>query len=816
MKLDDAVMELKDAVTAGDIPTPTQDLIDVIEKERMELQMAIDNAAPGVDTAAATELITSSNADLIRIRDKFASLTPPTETTGTTSSTGTTGTTTTGTTTGNNNNNNNNEGDGGNTGTTITRDGNQWKINLAGFSEAVHNLENDLLRGKQVWNHVLNTDARTGGETDEVYSIAVYGKATLDSEGNRIFDASDRMGFGAYVSDETSPDASCEDRICVGTSAYVPELDATGTNYLSGKSSTAGFAYYQGRVAAIKEEDGNNDSENTTYEADYESLKGTVSLSAYFDTSVSIGGSARLDNQTILLENIDLNESYQTDSDSNGRAIVNSGDNPGSWNAGFVHEGEWVVGDFDIEPSGTNKNNDYIRYKGAFGAVENKDGGEDGVLSLRPSLSGDLATSFSGSIDTGSQDEYTMAITEPGTLTITGVAFQNIQVLDADGGVISGTQGSWSGRIEQAILAKGPVTIRISGSTGAYEAVATFEYQRSTPPPYTLPSTMQEGSAASTVYARSETDTVQPNETYPALLASIQRTFGNSPGVSLNTGPHVASITPQTDGGADAVFMIGGRAVPLSFSKAQFQDLNWPDNVVWTRGGEVQAYDDCNDDCNENQLESIKLSRSRPLNQDYFKLAYWGYGPGGSSLAYDGELVYGARTSLDNPLRELTNNATATYSGYFNGRYLIDDGVSPSYATHRHHLWGELELMANFDTLKISGTVDSLHVRYPEGYDEDGNRNQLLDFVALPNSTSIRINEGDIASGRYLLHWEGVDTDPVNPLTRSARDFAGEMAGDFYGPNAEETAGVFNGSRDNNGTIESMFGVFGAQTAPLQ
>ena len=804
MKLDDAVMKLKDAVTDGDIPTPTQALIDKIEMEIRELQTAINSAASGVDTAAATALITSSSATLDTIRDRFASR-APTETTGTTSSTGTT--------TGNNNNNNN-EGDDGNTGTTITRDGNQWKINLAGFSEAVHNLENDLLRGKQVWNHVTNDDdTRTGGKIDEVYSIAVYGKATLDSEGNRIFDASDRMGFGAYVSDETSPDASCEDRICVDTSAYVPELDATGTNYLSRKSSTAGFAYYQGRVAAIKETDINNDA--NAYEAAYESLKGTVSLSAYFDTSVSIGGSARLDNQTILLENIDLNESYQTDSDSNGRAIINSGDNPGSWNAGFVHEGEWVVGDFDIEPSGTDKNNDYIRYKGAFGAVGKKDGGEDGVLSLRPSLSGDLATSFSGSIDTGSQDEYTIAITEPGTLTITGVAFQNIQVLDADGGVISGTQGSWSGRIEQAILAKGPVTIRISGTAGDYQAVATFGYQRSTPPPYTLPPTMQEGSA-STVYARSEADTVRPNKTYPALLASIQRTFGDNPDVSLNTGPHVASVTPKANGGADAVFMISGQAVPLSFSKAQFQDLNWPDNVVWTRGEEVQAYDACNDDCNENHLESINLSRSRPLNKDYFDLAYWGYSPGGSSLVYDGELVYGARTSLDNPLRELTNNATATYSGYFSGRYLIDDGVRPRYATHRHHLWGELELMANFDTLKISGTVDSLQVRYPEGYDKDGNRNQLLDFVALPNSTSIRINEGDIASGRYLLNWEVVDTDPVNPLTRSARDFAGEMAGDFYGPNAEETAGVFNGSRPNGEHTDYIFGVFGAQTAPLQ
>ena len=450
----------------------------------------------------------------------------------------------------------------------------------------------------------------------------------------------------------------------------------------------------------------------------------------------------------------------------------------------------------EVEPDDGNKNND----------------NEKTEITLNPSLSGTLATSFSGSIDSDdNQDEYTLTIEEPGTLTIsTGATGPNIRVFDADGKEIPGREGSWVVIIDQSILDKGPVTIRIfGGTTGDYEAIATFVSTSGAiriVQPRPIPSTMQEGSA-DIVYARSEADKVQAGTTYRTLSVAIDRTFGSNPGVVLSAAPdpHVASVTPQADGGADAVFMIGGQEVPVSFSRAKFRELEYPETLVRV---ESTVY----------QLENIGLSRSNPLNKDYFKLAYWYYAPDEESSRpfYDGELVYGARTSLDNPLTELTGGTTATYSGYFSGRNLPNDGERPRYATHRSHLWGELELSANFDTLKISGTVDNLHVRYPEGYDEEGNRNPLRDFVEWPKSTSIVIHEGDIARGRYVLRWEGVDTNPANPSITSAGGFSGNMAGDFYGPNAEETAGVFNGSRSDADGTDYVFGIFGAQTAPLQ
>ena len=139
---------------------------------------------------------------------------------------------------------------------------------------------------------------------------------------------------------------------------------------------------------------------------------------------------------------------------------------------------------------------------------------------------------------------------------------------------------------------------------------------------------------------------------------------------------------------------------------------------------------------------------------------------------------------------------------------MANDGNTPLWRTHRHSLWGRLKLTADFDNLTISGAVNDLEIRAPQ---DEGNQ-----WQELPDTTSVTIAESPIVQGRYITTWTGQDTDADNPMDTSARGFSGQMVGDFYGPNAEETAGVFNGSRDNNGTSESMYGVFGAQTAPLQ
>ena len=211
----------------------------------------------------------------------------------------------------------------------------------------------------------------------DIYSIAVYGKSKDDNAND--FDDEDRMGFGAWVEDSG---------IVVGNTNSVPALiagvaasgddPATGRMYLDAKTGTA---TYNGRVAAIVE----------SVNAGHYPTGGTVDLNADFGNDM-IGGSIRLREGTrILLPDSSITSSHEVTGtamlDRGGATTTGdvNGANTGTWNARFVHEGRWIVGDFDLEPYGTDKtiadDNEtpgddtddfalYQRYKGAFGAVE--------------------------------------------------------------------------------------------------------------------------------------------------------------------------------------------------------------------------------------------------------------------------------------------------------------------------------------------------------------------------------------------------------------------------------------------------------------
>ena len=296
---------------------------------------------------------------------------------------------------------------------------------------------------------------------------------------------------------------------------------------------------------------------------------------------------------------------------------------------------------------------------------------------------------------------------------------------------------------------------------------------------------------------------------FGTVTSSFVRTYGDTPSVSLpdSSGPHVASVTPMTDDAHDVVFMVNGKEVPISFTGAELSS-DFPKNTKTTEGtifepgGDLDGY--------QAGTEEGFLHRDNPLDKDYYSLAYWGVylRDAPNYPDYNGYVVFGPRT---NPASFPT---TASYSGYFLGSYMANDGDTPLWRTHRHNLWGQLKLTADFDNLMISGTVDDMSMQAPE--DEGDPENRGGRWTELPDTTSITIAKSPIVQGRYITTWTGQDTNANNSMDTSARGFSGQMVGDFYGPNAEETAGVFNGSRDNNGTSESMYGVFGAQTAPLQ
>ena len=345
-----AVDELNAAVTAGNIDTPTQALIDAIDSEIRELQTAITNVADGVDTTAATTALNTAMTTRGTINTRFVNLPDPDDSPA--------------------------RSTGNLAGVTITRDATTdpqnpvWKITIPGFNNAVHELPDADLSAIHSWNSITSDDTddtRTGGSAGDVYAIAVYGKLR-DNNGTPEFDGNDRMGFGAWVNNGS---------IEVDNTDYVPTLidgvgdgPAIGRMYLDAKTGTA---TYEGRVAAIVE---------SVDAGGHYPTGGTVDLSADFGTNM-IGGMINLGDGTgILLPDVSITSSHEVTGTAmlnRGRATTTgdvNGANTGTWNARFVHEGRWIVGDFDLEPYGTDKTiadqgfDLYQRYKGAFGAVE--------------------------------------------------------------------------------------------------------------------------------------------------------------------------------------------------------------------------------------------------------------------------------------------------------------------------------------------------------------------------------------------------------------------------------------------------------------
>ncbi len=358
-----AVMELEAAVMAGNIDTPTQALIDAIDREIRELQAAIDNAAEGVDTTAAARALTTARTTRGTINTRFDNLPDPNAMLANRPTTEI-------------------EYD------ATANDGNgRWTIDISsGLGGASHEVTVGLTHG---WISVtsdtpLVTKTGAATEIDEIYAIAVYGKSKDDDAND--FDDEDRMGFGAWVSNSG---------IVVGNTSSVPPLidgvaasgddPATGRVYLDAKlAGTTGTATYTGDVAGITESDG--DIGNNVYDPQYVPWIGAVELTANLANNTldgSITGKVGNPIPTDIAFEGGVISNYM----ASGNINNGQGEDSGDWNARFVHQGRWIVGDFDYQPNGTDTTFNlkteadstadpdpagftYIRHRGAFGAVE--------------------------------------------------------------------------------------------------------------------------------------------------------------------------------------------------------------------------------------------------------------------------------------------------------------------------------------------------------------------------------------------------------------------------------------------------------------
>ena len=163
----------------------------------------------------------------------------------------------------------------------------------------------------------------------------------------------------------------------------------------------------------------------------------------------------------------------------------------------------------------------------------------------------------------------------------------------------------------------------------------------------------------------------------------------------------------------------------------------------------------------------------------------------GGQLSEPGEptvrfrLVFGLRTPPDG-----VPAGTATYEGWMSAHSW---SASDSSNSARQRVWGDLDLVADFDAASLTGRIDEIRGTMPGAAGSTR--------AAWPD-TGLDIDNGKIVNGQFTATLTGYDTsDDMTPQS-SFDGFAGDLVGEFYGPSGEELGGVLTAVREAAGTAD--------------
>ena len=125
----------------------------------------------------------------------------------------------------------------------------------------------------------------------------------------------------------------------------------------------------------------------------------------------------------------------------------------------------------------------------------------------------------------------------------------------------------------------------------------------------------------------------------------------------------------------------------------------------------------------------------------------------------------------------------ADYSGRFGGdAYQSDD---PNSSTSRARFRGDMTLTADFDNRSVSGRFHDMEVREPDETAWEAE------------------DDGDVMIRNGTISTDGISADLQG--TGELAGFTGDLNGLFYGPDAGEVAGVFEGTYVNNDEDEVVY-----------
>ena len=284
------------------------------------------------------------------------------------------------------------------------------------------------------------------------------------------------------------------------------------------------------------------------------------------------------------------------------------------------------------------------------------------------------------------------------------------------------------------------------------------------------------------VYAESNADTLANllpggKITFSPLSVVIWRNYIGSDHGSALPDPgtaYVKSLSSDGKGGFRVNFVIDGNEsrshLPASLFSADIFRGSALDNrlVPYSLWSWTDSFDADPD-------EPAATDRTDGASYyDYFDINGWQAG-GAIVGNFRGFMTYGVRTLPQN-----LPPGSATYEGILQAEVWSADNWQWG---SRTSLEGNIRLEVNFDEGAFTGRVDELRVRVR------GARG----FEPLPEGNSFDIANSSIDEARMVTEWVGVDPNGGVALLETIRGFKGTLAGEFYGPTADELGGVLSG-----------------------
>ncbi len=286
--------------------------------------------------------------------------------------------------------------------------------------------------------------------------------------------------------------------------------------------------------------------------------------------------------------------------------------------------------------------------------------------------------------------------------------------------------------------------------------------------PTLMPATGLTASAATATpgHATDEGDTLSahlPNASneFAPLSSLLTRDFNQPQSAAIGDDAHIKTISSDGANGFRVTYVIGETEETVHFAASDYGGGSYDKEVdgklysLWSYTGSMDGAD-------------------RNMGSDEFRY----FDANGASASIDqvsrtNIVTYGLRTDAG-----ALPAGSAHYSGRVNGNVYGSD--APAFAD-RTLVLGSFRLTVDFADASLEGDIRRFRIREPG-----------QSTVTLPQTVYADITDGQIVDGQFTAAWT-----QVNPDAPAGEIFSGDMLGEFYGPNAEEVGGVFNGTNDD-------------------